>query len=209
MGSNQTGGAGGKFFETILSVEELSRVDASAGVLVDVQNTLVSNALLRWGSAEQKQRYLPRMTLETVGSYALSEAGSGSDAFALQTRADLHGDDYFLNGRKLFVWSAEIASVPRCYVGNMPGKVEGIIPGVGVNVLTQGRVAESLHSVQELFNAAEASGDSALLISAHMAATGTRFWSGELVAAREHGNALRARDRGVVRTDALRATKLS
>jgi len=107
----QYGGAGGKFFETILSVEELSRVDASAGVLVDVQNTLVSNALLRWGSAEQKQRYLPRMTLETVGSYALSEAGSGSDAFALQTRADLHGDDYFLNGRKLWITNAKEAGV--------------------------------------------------------------------------------------------------
>jgi butyryl-CoA dehydrogenase/short/branched chain acyl-CoA dehydrogenase len=107
----QYGGAGGKFFETILSVEELSRVDASAGVVVDVQNTLVSNALLRWGSAEQKQRYLPRMTLETVGSYALSEAGSGSDAFALQTRADLHGDDYFLNGRKLWITNAKEAGV--------------------------------------------------------------------------------------------------
>jgi butyryl-CoA dehydrogenase/short/branched chain acyl-CoA dehydrogenase len=107
----QYGGAGGKFFETILSVEELSRVDASAGVLVDVQNTLVSNALLRWGSAEQKQRYLPRMTSETVGSYALSEAGSGSDAFALQTRADLHGDDYFLNGRKLWITNAKEAGV--------------------------------------------------------------------------------------------------
>ncbi len=107
----QYGGAGGKFFETILSVEELSRVDASAGVVVDVQNTLVSNALLRWGSAEQKQRYLPRMTSETVGSYALSEAGSGSDAFALQTRADLHGDDYFLNGRKLWITNAKEAGV--------------------------------------------------------------------------------------------------
>jgi alkylation response protein AidB-like acyl-CoA dehydrogenase len=107
----QYGGAGGKFFEAILSVEELSRVDASAGVVVDVQNTLVNNALLRWGSAEQKQRYLPRMTSETVGSYALSEAGSGSDAFALQTRADLHGDDYFLNGRKLWITNAKEAGV--------------------------------------------------------------------------------------------------
>src|SRR5437588_10012437 len=89
---NQYGGGGGKFFEAILAVEELSRADASAGVIVDVQNTLVNNALLRWGNAEQKKRYLSRMAAETVGSYALSEAASGSDAFALQTRADLHGD---------------------------------------------------------------------------------------------------------------------
>src|SRR5438034_5490424 len=72
----QFGGAGGKFFEAILAVEELSRADASAGVVVDVQDTLVNNALLRWGIAEQKKRYLPRMASETVGSYALSEAGS-------------------------------------------------------------------------------------------------------------------------------------
>src|SRR3954468_22531271 len=102
----QYGGAGGKFLEAILAVEELSRADASAGVVVDVQNTLVNNALLRWGSAEQKKRYLPRMAAETVGSYALSEAASGSDAFALQTRADLHGNDYFLNGRKLWITNA-------------------------------------------------------------------------------------------------------
>src|SRR6201993_3687435 len=76
----QYGGAGGKFFEAILAVEELSRVDASAGVVVDVQNTLVNNALLRRANAEQKRRYLPRMTAGTVGAYALSEAGSGSDA---------------------------------------------------------------------------------------------------------------------------------
>src|SRR5207302_5747253 len=83
----QYGGSAGSFFEAILAVEEMSRVDASAGVIVDVQNTLVNNALLRWGSAEQKQRYLPRMASQWVGAYALSEAGSGSGAFALQTRA--------------------------------------------------------------------------------------------------------------------------
>ncbi len=87
----QYGGGAGTFFEAILAVEELSRVDASAGVIVDVQNTLVNNALLRWGNEEQKRRYLPRMTSETVGAYALSEAGSGSDAFALQTRAERRG----------------------------------------------------------------------------------------------------------------------
>jgi butyryl-CoA dehydrogenase/short/branched chain acyl-CoA dehydrogenase len=99
----QYGGGGAKFFEAILAVEELSRVDASAGVVVDVQNTLVNNALLRWGSAEQKKKYLPKMATDTVGAYALSEAGSGSDAFALQTRAELKGGDYVINGRKLWI----------------------------------------------------------------------------------------------------------
>src|SRR3989475_6667816 len=93
------GGGGGKFFEAILAVEELSRVDASAGVIVDVQNTLVNNALLRWGSAEQKKRYLPKMATETVGAYALSEAGSGSDAFALPARAEQRGSRHVLHGR--------------------------------------------------------------------------------------------------------------
>ena len=107
----QYGGAGGKFFEAILAVEELSRADASAGVVVDVQNTLVNNALLRWGSPEQKKKYLPRMTAHTAGSYALSEAGSGSDAFALQTRAELKGSDYILNGRKLWITNAKEAGL--------------------------------------------------------------------------------------------------
>ncbi len=97
------GGGGARFFEAILAVEEVSRVDASAGVVVDVQNTLVNNALLRWGTAEQKKQYLPRMAADTCGAYALSEAGSGSDAFALQTRAALKGSDYVLNGRKLWI----------------------------------------------------------------------------------------------------------
>jgi butyryl-CoA dehydrogenase/short/branched chain acyl-CoA dehydrogenase len=105
------GGAGGRFFETILAVEELSRVDASAGVVVDVQNTLVNNALLRWGNPEQKKRYLPRMAADTAGSYALSEAASGSDAFALQTRAELKGNEYVLNGRKLWITNAKEAGV--------------------------------------------------------------------------------------------------
>src|SRR5215813_15665680 len=107
----QYGGAGGKFFEAILAVEELSRADASAGVIVDVQNTLVNNALLRWGSAEQKKRYLPGMVATTVGSYALSEAGSGSDAFALETRAEAKGSDYVLNGRKLWITNAKEAGL--------------------------------------------------------------------------------------------------
>ena len=107
----QYGGVGGKFFESILAVEELSRVDASAGVIVDVQNTLVNNALLRWGNEEQKKRYLPRMASSLCGAYALSEAGSGSDAFALQTRAELKGDEYVLNGRKLWITNAKEAGL--------------------------------------------------------------------------------------------------
>jgi butyryl-CoA dehydrogenase/short/branched chain acyl-CoA dehydrogenase len=107
----QFGGAGGKFFEAIVAVEELSRADASAGVLVDVQNTLVNNALLRWATPEQKKKYLPRMSADTVGAYALSEAGSGSDAFALQTRADVKGSDYVLNGRKLWITNAKEAGL--------------------------------------------------------------------------------------------------
>ena len=107
----QYGGGGAKFFEAILAVEELSRVDASAGVVVDVQNTLVNNALLRWGSEEQKKRYLPRMAADTVGAYALSEANSGSDAFGLQTRAVLKGSEYVLNGRKLWITNAKEAGL--------------------------------------------------------------------------------------------------
>src|SRR5215471_8225501 len=107
----QYGGGGGKFFEAILAVEELSRVDASAGVIVDVQNTLVNNALLRWATEEQKKRYLPRMAADTCGAYALSEAGSGSDAFALQTKAELKGGDYVLNGRKLWITNGKEAGL--------------------------------------------------------------------------------------------------
>src|ERR1700751_4687889 len=107
----QYGGGGGRFFEAILAVEELSRADASAGVIVDVQNTLVNNALLRWTTEEQKKRYLPRMVADICGAYALSEAGSGSDAFALQTRAELKGNDYVLKGRKLWITNAKEAGL--------------------------------------------------------------------------------------------------
>jgi alkylation response protein AidB-like acyl-CoA dehydrogenase len=107
----QYGGAGGKFFDSILAVEEISRVDPSAGVIVDVQNTLVNNALLRWTTEDQKKRYLPKMASNTVGAYALSEAGSGSDAFALQTRAQLKGNEYVLNGRKLWITNGKEAGV--------------------------------------------------------------------------------------------------
>ena len=107
----QYGGGAGTFFEAVLAVEEMSRVDASAGVVVDVQNTLVNNALLRWATEEQKKRYLPRMASEWVGAYALSEAGSGSDAFALQTKAEVRGSDYILNGRKLWITNGKEASL--------------------------------------------------------------------------------------------------
>ena len=107
----QYGGAGGRFFEAILAVEEFSRVDASAGVIVDVQNTLVNNALFRWATEEQKKKYLPKMAADTVGAYALSEAGSGSDAFALQTRAEAKGTDYVLNGRKLWITNGKEAGL--------------------------------------------------------------------------------------------------
>jgi len=107
----QYGGAGGSFFESILAVEDISAVDPSAGVIVDVQNTLVNNALLRWATDEQKKRYLPKMAANTVGAYALSEAGSGSDAFALQTRAQLKGNEYVLNGRKLWITNGKEAGL--------------------------------------------------------------------------------------------------
>jgi butyryl-CoA dehydrogenase/short/branched chain acyl-CoA dehydrogenase len=99
----QYGGQAGSFFQAVLAVEELAAVDASAAVIVDVQNTLVLNALMRWTTDEQKRKYLPRLTADTVGAYALSEAGAGSDAFALATRAVDTGDHYALTGRKLWI----------------------------------------------------------------------------------------------------------
>ena len=105
------GGGGGRFFQSVLVVEELSRVDPSVGVLVDVQNTLVINAIVRWGSADLKARFLPAMATRSVGAYALSEAASGSDAFALQARARQDGDHYVLDGRKLWITNANEADV--------------------------------------------------------------------------------------------------
>jgi alkylation response protein AidB-like acyl-CoA dehydrogenase len=107
----QYGGAGGTFFEAILAVEEISAIDPSVGVLVDVQNTLCINALVRWANDEQKAKYLSRLSTDTIGAYALSEASSGSDAFALQTRAVKRGDDYVLNGQKLWITNAKEAGV--------------------------------------------------------------------------------------------------
>ena len=137
----QYGGGSGKFFEAILAVEELSCADASAGVIVDVQNTLVNNALLHWTTEEQRKRYLPRMVADTVGAYALSEAGSGSDAFALQTKAELKGSDYVLNGRKLWITNGKEAGLfilfatvdPSAgYKGITAFIIEKEFPGFGV-----------------------------------------------------------------------------
>jgi len=105
------GGAGATFFHSVLAVEELSRVDPSIGVLVDVQNTLVVNAFTRWGSDDVKRRYLPKLASSTVGAYALSEAGSGSDAFALTTRAREDGDAWVVTGRKLWITNGNEADL--------------------------------------------------------------------------------------------------
>jgi alkylation response protein AidB-like acyl-CoA dehydrogenase len=109
----QYGGPGSSFFVACLAVEEISRVDAAVGVLVDVHNTLVTNAVLRWGTSAQYAAFFPKLAQHTVGAYALSEAGSGSDAFALQTRATPDGDHYVLNGRKLWTSNGREA---ECYI---------------------------------------------------------------------------------------------
>src|SRR6266851_4061892 len=116
----QYGGQGGSFFQCILAVEELSAVDPSAGVIVDVQNTIVNNAILRWANSGQKQRYLPRLSSDTVASYALSEAGSGSDAFALATRAVEDGDRFLLTGRKLWITNAAEAGLYLLFANANP-----------------------------------------------------------------------------------------
>jgi alkylation response protein AidB-like acyl-CoA dehydrogenase len=105
------GGAGASFFHAVLAVEALSRVDPSIGVLVDVQNTLVINAVLRWGTDEIKRKYLPKLASNTIGAYCLSEAGSGSDAFALATRATEKGDGFSITGRKLWITNGNEADM--------------------------------------------------------------------------------------------------
>ena len=114
------GGQGGSFFQAILAVEELSAVDPSAGVIVDVQNTICNNALLRWASPAQKAKYLPRLAADTVASYALSEAGSGSDAFAMATRAEDRGDTFVLNGGKLWITNAAEAGLFLLFANARP-----------------------------------------------------------------------------------------
>ena len=114
------GGAGSSFFTAVLVVEEVSRIDPSVGVLVDVQNTLVNNCIMRYGSEDLKTRYLPRLSSEIVGAYALSEAGSGSDAFALQTRARRDGDGWILDGRKLWITNGGEAGVFIIFANTNP-----------------------------------------------------------------------------------------
>jgi len=135
------GGGGGTFFMATLAIEEFSRVDASAGVVVDVQNTLVNNAVERWGNEAQKQQYLPRLVRDTVGAYALSEAGSGSDAFSLAARARQEGEHFVLNGRKLWITNAKEAGLfivfanvnPELgYKGITAFLIERDTPGFGV-----------------------------------------------------------------------------
>jgi alkylation response protein AidB-like acyl-CoA dehydrogenase len=105
------GGTGASFFTSIVVVEEISRCDPGVAALVDVQNTLVVNALNKWGTKDQHERFFPRLATDTVGAYALSEAGSGSDAFALACRATPDGDDWLLNGHKLWITSGKEAGV--------------------------------------------------------------------------------------------------
>jgi len=114
------GGQGGYFFQSILAIEEIAAVDPSAGVIVDVQNTLFNNAILRWATEEQKRKYMPRLCKDTVASYCLSEAGSGSDAFALQTKARLEGDTWILNGRKLWITNAAEAGLYLLFANANP-----------------------------------------------------------------------------------------
>jgi butyryl-CoA dehydrogenase/short/branched chain acyl-CoA dehydrogenase len=104
-------GAGGTFFQSILVIEELAKVDPAVSVCVDVQNTLINNAIAKWGTLAQRQRYLPKLATEWLGAYALSEAGAGSDAFALTTSAKLDGNQYVLNGQKLWITNAAEAAL--------------------------------------------------------------------------------------------------
>ena len=114
------GGTGGSFFMACLAVEEIGRVDGSVSVLVDVQNTLCTNALLQWGSDAMKKKYLPKLAREWVGAYALSESTSGSDAFALKLRAEDKGDKWVLNGSKLWITNGKEASVFICFANMNP-----------------------------------------------------------------------------------------
>jgi len=116
------GGAGSSFTMACLAVEELGRVDGSVSVLVDVQNTLVTNAFLKWGTDGIKEKYLPRLAQESVGAYALSESGSGSDAFALALRAEEKGDKYILNGHKLWITNGKEASTFIVFANVDPSK---------------------------------------------------------------------------------------
>jgi alkylation response protein AidB-like acyl-CoA dehydrogenase len=114
------GGAGGTFFQALLAIEDLAEVDPAVAVVVDVQNTLVNNAVMRWGTEEQKRRWLPRLAQDTVGAYALSEAGAGSDAFSLAARAAADGEDYVLEGRKMWITNAAEAGLVLVFANARP-----------------------------------------------------------------------------------------
>jgi len=118
----QYGGAGGSILLATLAIEEMARVDASSAIYVDVHNTLVNNALLRWGTDEQKSRYLPRMTTDLLGAFALSEPASGSDAFALECKAVQDGDDWLLTGRKFWITSGAEAGLFIVFANVAPEK---------------------------------------------------------------------------------------
>jgi alkylation response protein AidB-like acyl-CoA dehydrogenase len=115
------GGAGSSFFNAILAIEEIARIDASTSVFVDVQNTLTTNAIIRWASDDLKKKYLPQMAASKVGAYALSEAGSGSDAFALKTRAALKGDHWEITGQKLWITNGNEAEIFVLFATIDPG----------------------------------------------------------------------------------------
>jgi alkylation response protein AidB-like acyl-CoA dehydrogenase len=142
------GGSGASFFHSVLAVEALSRVDPSVAVLVDVQNTLVINALLRWGSDDIRRRYLSRLAADTIGAYALSESGSGSDAFALAARATPRGSDWSLTGRKLWITNAHEAGLFIVFANANPEAghrgITAFIIERGASGLTVGRKENKL-----------------------------------------------------------------
>jgi butyryl-CoA dehydrogenase/short/branched chain acyl-CoA dehydrogenase len=116
------GGTGASFFQCILAVEEISKADAAVGALVDVQNTLFNVGVIRYGNEEQKKKYLTRVATDTVAAYALSEAGSGSDAFALACRAEQRGDEWVLNGHKLWITSGDEAGLYLVFANADPSQ---------------------------------------------------------------------------------------
>lgn len=142
------GGQGGSFFQCLLAIEEISAVDPAVGVVVDVQNTIVNNAVIRWGTPGQRARYLPCLASDTVGSYALSEAGSGSDAFALSTTARDAGDHFVLNGKKLWISNASEAGLFVLFANANPSAgyrgITGFIVERGFPGFTVGRKENKL-----------------------------------------------------------------
>lgn len=144
----QYGGAGGSFFTACLAVEEIGRIDGSVSVLVDVQNTLVTNALIKWASDAQKDKYLPKMAQEWVGAYALSESGSGSDAFALKLRAEDKGDHYVLNGHKLWITNGNEANLFLVFANTNPAEgykgIKGFIVERGFEGFSVGKKEDKL-----------------------------------------------------------------